>query len=279
MSRKKCGNQGCTFDCYIQYSWNGDVLKKAQEAKAGSADSGICEHCVSGEQKKYSGAGKEIKIGELNAYINGPDGAKSAVIVNHDLFGWTSPNVRAIVDKVAGAGHLVVAADLYRGMEWTHGNDFSPANLGAFFAANPDERVQADILKLCGYFQKKKITQIGIMGFCWGGRQAFNASVNGVVKAAVSFHGGGVSETTCKDVKCPIFIIQASLDNYPPMATVETIKKTLEGMKKEVQLKVFPDVNHGFGIRADSKDKHAVKQAELALQDAMDFLAKKLCKL
>jgi len=170
-----------------------------------------------------------------------------------------------------------VAGDLFRGMVWEHGTDFSPANLGEFFGKNPDERIQADTKKLCGYFmQTKKITQIGIMGFCWGGRQAFLSSTNGLVKAAVSFHGGGVSPDTCKDVKCPVFLIQAAADTYPPMATVEAIKKGLESMKKEVQLKVFEGVNHGFGIRADPKDKHATKQAELALADAMDFLRHKL---
>jgi len=255
------------------------LKKAAQEAKEGSAESGICEHCVSGEQKKYTGAGKEIQFDGLDAYINGPDSAKTAVIVNSDLFGWKAPNARAIVDKVANAGHLAMTVDLFRGMVWEHGTDFSPANLGAFFSANPDERVQADIVKACSYLQKKKISQIGIMGFCWGGRQAFNASTNGLVKAAVSFHGGGVSDKTCKDVKCPVFIIQAGLDNYPSLAVVEGIKKGLEALNKEVQLKVFPDVNHGFGIRADSNDKHATKQAELAFQDAIQFLGKKLSKL
>jgi len=107
-------------------------------------------------KKKYCGAGKEIQIDTLNAYINGREDAESAVVVNHDLFGWKSPNVRAIVDKVASDGHLVIVGDLFRGKLWEHGTDFSPANLGAFFAMNPDDRVQGDIAKLCTYFQKQK---------------------------------------------------------------------------------------------------------------------------
>jgi len=93
MSRRKCGGTGpCTFDCYVQYSWNADILRKAgsggAEIKQGSAASGICSHCVNGVQKPYTGVGKEIQIDKLDAYINGPEDAKSAVIVNHDLFGW-----------------------------------------------------------------------------------------------------------------------------------------------------------------------------------------------
>jgi len=280
MSKKKCGGNGCSFDCYVQYSWNSDILKKsAHEFKEGSAESGICAHCVSGEQKKYGGAGKEIQIDTLNAYINGREDAESAVVVNHDLFGWKSPNVRAIVDKVASDGHLVIVGDLFRGKLWEHGTDFSPANLGAFFAMNPDDRVQGDIAKLCTYFQKQKnITRIGVLGFCWGGRQSYNFSVSGMAKAVVSCHGGGVSEDKCKDVKCPIFLIHASLDTYPTLALLESIKKNLDGLKKECKLKIFPDVNHGFAIRADSKDLNAVKQAELALQDAREFLNKILFK-
>jgi len=208
---------------------------------------------------------------KLDSYINGPDDAKSAVIVNHDLFGWKAAGCRNVVDRVAAAGHLVIMPDLFRGDSWKYGSDFSPTNLTAFFSVNPDARVQEDIKKVCTFLKKKNITQIGIMGFCWGGRAAFNSSVNGMIKAAVSLHGGGVLVETCKDVACPVFFIQAELDNHPPLALVESMKKALEGMKKEAKLKVYPGVNHGFSVRADPSDANAVKQADTAICDAIDF--------
>jgi len=276
MSRRTCSDGKCNFDCYVQYSWNADVLR---QAKAGSPS--VCEKCAVKNEAKNNDKGSEVHYAEIDAYVNGPKGAKSAVILVHDLFGWRMPNARVLADRFAEQGFLAVIPDFYRRNEWTipqNSPEFSMPKVMAFLGSHPDERVQGDLGDTCDWLRKVKgVQKIGAVGYCWGGRAAYYGSMNGKLDCVVSLHGGGVEPSIVKNVKCPIFFGQAELDTHPKTETVVEIQKKLQQVKKEAELKVYKGVNHGFAIRADPTDSVAVKAAEEAFHDTAAYFKKKLC--
>jgi len=117
---------------------------------------GLCESCVCGTTKDYTGKGKVTQIEKIDAYVNGPDDSKTAVLIVGDVFGWEFPNTRLIADKVATAGHLAILADINHGTAWKKGTALSQENFQNYLKNNPDERVQGDLKTLIGHLQKDK---------------------------------------------------------------------------------------------------------------------------
>jgi len=237
---------------------------------------GLCEHCVTGSKKDYAGKGKDIEIDKLPAYSNGPDDAKTAVIVVTDVFGYKFPNVRLVGDKIANAGHLALIPDYLHGNVWE--GDFSMENRQKFMKNNPDDRVQGDIKKTIAWLHDtKKIQSIGIIGFCWGGRQAFDASVNKDIKAVVSLHGGGVTVERANELAAPnILFACGSEDQNPTVSLCEEIQKVLKEAGKNCEVKVWKGMNHGWTMRGDEKDENVRNAANDSHEETIKFLSKHL---
>lgn len=68
--------------------------------------------CKSGFQWDGTPVGKETKLANLPAYVTGTN-KDAAVLVIHDIFGWTFPNIRLLADHYASeAGVTVYVPDL-----------------------------------------------------------------------------------------------------------------------------------------------------------------------
>lgn len=60
-----------------------------------------------GERSHYGCLGHEVQIEYLKAYVcRPPFSTDKAVIVVHDVFGWQFPDIRYIVDLMAGHGYM-----------------------------------------------------------------------------------------------------------------------------------------------------------------------------
>ena len=57
--------------------------------------------CLEGFQWDGVPAGVNTTLGANNAYVTGPADSKAAILVIHDLFGWTFPNIRLLADYYA----------------------------------------------------------------------------------------------------------------------------------------------------------------------------------
>jgi len=236
---------------------------------------GLCEHCATGVVKDYTGKGKEITIADkLACYVNGPDDAKTAVVVFHDIFGFSLPNTRLVCDQIANSGHYVIFPDYFYGNARKPGAPSSPEIHAAFLKANPDERTQADVLKVIKYIKDtKKISNIGFVGFCWGGRQAFTGCSSKDVKVCVSLHGGGITVEQTKSLVVPSFLfVQAGDDKNPTTALVQDIQKALKESGKLAELKIFPGMVHGFTVRGDENDPKVSAASKESIRDTITFL-------
>lgn len=70
------------------------------------------ECCMTGFNWNGKPVGKEGKLGKNDAYIVG-DNKDAAILMIHDVFGWTFPNLRLLADHFAKeANATVYLADL-----------------------------------------------------------------------------------------------------------------------------------------------------------------------
>jgi hypothetical protein len=72
-----------------------------------------CENCKSGFSWNGTPTGTETTIGKNKTYKTGTS-KSAAILIVHDIFGWTFPNLRLLADHFAKeADATVYLADLY----------------------------------------------------------------------------------------------------------------------------------------------------------------------
>jgi len=123
---------------------------------------------------------------EFPGYFNDTAGNSSrAVIVMHDFFGLT-PQVRSVASRLANAGYLAFAPDLYRGR--VAKNRDEAAALAGGLAWN---RVAVELgLVVSTVKQLRPGTRVAALGFAMGGAAALVAAAAvEQLDAAVTFYG------------------------------------------------------------------------------------------
>ena len=78
--------------------------------------------CLRGFQWSGTPIGTETMLGPLRAYVTGPTDSGASLLIIHDLFGWTFPNIRLLADFYAHeVGARVWVPDLYVTVSERHG--------------------------------------------------------------------------------------------------------------------------------------------------------------
>lgn len=222
-----------------------------------------------------SGAGQVEEIAGLKTYVSGPSDSKLAVLLVSDIFGFDAPKLRKLADKVAAAGFYVVVPD------FLHGDPYAPEiaerPLPVWIKDHgPDKGAEA-AKPVIEALRSKGVSSLGAAGFCWGAKVVVELSKHPYVDAAVLLHPSFVSLDDIKAVKVPISVLGAEIDKMSPPELVKQFEEALDA-KPEVDsfVKIFPSVSHGWTVRYDDKDEVAVKSAEEAHKDLIDWFAKHL---
>ncbi|KAJ9696266.1 hypothetical protein PVL29_008481 [Vitis rotundifolia] len=215
-----------------------------------------------------SGAGCVAEIGGLKAYVSGPSDSKLAILLVSDVYGYEAPNLRKLADKVAAAGFYVVVPDFF------YGDPFVPETktIPVWIKAHGTDKGFEDAKPIIAELRSKGINAIGAAGFCWGGKVVVELSKAGHIQAAVLLHPSLVTVDDIKEIKAPIAILGAETDHMSPPELLKQFEEVLS-TKPEVNgyVKIFPGVAHGWSVRYKVEDKEAVKQADEAHQNMMDW--------
>ncbi|CAL4908059.1 unnamed protein product [Urochloa decumbens] len=121
------------------------------------------------------------------------------------------------------------------------------------------------------------MSSVGAAGYCWGGVVVVDLAKAPEIQAAVALHPGPVTVDDIKEVKCPISILGAEIDRITPPELAKQFEQVLaanSGIPHFV--KIFPGVAHGWSVRYSHDDAAAVKSAEEALGDTIDWFNKNL---
>ncbi|EGD81467.1 hypothetical protein PTSG_11848 [Salpingoeca rosetta] len=222
---------------------------------------------------KHEDKGKEIKLGELTAYVSGdPASAKAGVILFYDIFGLKHPQVREICDRFAARGYYVVMPDVFRGDPWTL-EKFPPKDKTEFqaFLKRSNDAAPGDIETVKAHFKEVGLgdKKHGVLGFCWGGKWVVEACADESFGAGLAAHPAFITLDMVKKVHCPIVFCPAGGDvDCAPF--VEHLKKQPWGAKS--QEKRFEDMTHGFcAARGDWSDPNVSEAVHQVLGLGLDL--------
>ncbi|KAI5018449.1 hypothetical protein ZWY2020_043337 [Hordeum vulgare] len=222
-------------------------------------------------------AGELVRdLGGLQAYVTGSRGSTRAIVLASDYFGFEAPKLRKIADQVAEDGYLVVVPDLL------HGDPFSADAKISFqdWLKTHSPVVAAEKTKvLIAALKKQGVSEVGVGGYCWGAKVAVELSKSEEIQVVVISHPSQVTVDDMKEVKHPIEILGAELDQASPPPIVHQFEQALDQNNKiDRFVKIFPGVAHGFACRYDANDAFAVKTAEEARADMLSWFNKYLKK-
>ena len=170
------------------------------------------------------------------------DGPWPGVVAIHEALG-LNDILRRQVDRLARAGYLTLAPDLYsdggaarcvvgtfRALLAGHGKPL--ADIGAARAALRD--------------RDDCTSRIGVIGFCMGGGFALLAAPDGFDAAAVNY---GMLPRHVEDAlagSCPIVASYGRKDPMLPRGTANKLTRTLVELGVEHDVKQYPDAGHAF---------------------------------
>jgi carboxymethylenebutenolidase len=196
--------------------------------------------------------------GPMEAYEALPDGrALGAIIVIQEAFG-LNEHVRDVTRRMATEGYHAIAPALFHrsGGGTAPYDDFS--KVMPLFEGFDDRGVLVDVDATREHLERAgfRDSQIGLVGFCMGGRVSFLVAARRELGAVVGFYGGGI--VTSRRPQLPALIEESAALKAPwlglfgdqdegiPVEDVEKLRTALEGARVPTQVVRYADAEHGF---------------------------------
>jgi carboxymethylenebutenolidase len=207
-------------------------------------------------------------------YLATPDGTDTSggpgVVVLHAWWGLTEP-FRQACDRLAEAGFLALAPDLYRG-KTTASVDEAETLSSAL--NQEEERVRGDIRGAIRYLREHGATSsaVGVIGFSMGGAYALDTSVAlpEEVAAVVLFYATytGLDFAAARAAYLGHF---AENDPFEPTESVAELEQELHAAGKQTTFYTYPGTTHWF-FEPNRTDAYDAAAAALAWDRTLAFL-------
>jgi carboxymethylenebutenolidase len=220
----------------------------------------------------------EVKIpvqdGSIPGYRAMPEtgGPFPTILVVQEIFG-VHEHIKDICRRLAKVGYFAVAPALYA----REGDVVGMTDIKQIMqvvAKVPERQVASDLDATVAWAKstgKADTSKLGIVGFCWGGRQVWlYAAHNPELKAGVSWYGvlqRPKNEMTpdnpidvVQRINAPILGLYGGADPAIPVAQIDEFKSALKAAGKPSEIIVYPDTPHGFN--ADYRPSYRPQQAK-----------------
>lgn len=219
-----------------------------------------------------------VEVGDgtrMDAYCARPQGGgrRPGVLVLQEAFGVTA-HIRDVADRLAREGFVALAPELFHrtapGFEGSY-TDF--AAVKPHYEAVTAETLSADLTAAHAWLLERggvAAGDVAAIGFCMGGRAAFQADAVLPLKAAVSFYGAGIAPLLERAPKLsgPILLMWGGKDKHIPPEQVASVTAALRAAGKPFVNVEFAEADHGF-FNDDRSSFHPASAAQawaLALQ-------------
>ncbi|KAL2919161.1 hypothetical protein HK105_201436 [Polyrhizophydium stewartii] len=261
---------------------------------------GMSECCFRGFLHEGTPTGSVIKVGGLDTYLATPEAGETdkAVVLIHDVFGWSLPNTRLIADRIAkDGGYRVYLPDFFNGdspsREFFEKVFAKPKTMmdrlsttGTMFLGAPSlmmwfgrHKDSVTVPLLDAVFKDLRenhgVKRIGAIGYCWGGRYVVLAAAKGLTDVFVPTHPSGINLD--KDIpltfdKPGLFCMAEKDFTFGPdvAAKAKAMYAAAPGGSK-AEFILYPGTEHGFAVRGDMMDDVARKAALKAVTDQVAF--------
>lgn len=222
------------------------------------------------------------KGGEIPAYRAMPAKGKDfpLLLVVQEIFG-VHEHIRDVCRRLAKLGYMAVAPELYA----RQGDVSKLTDMKEIFAIVekvPDAQVMRDLDDTMSWARKNgaSATQLGITGFCWGGRIVWlYCAHNPMVAAGVAWYGRLEGQTNdlrptfpideAPTLKVPVLGLYGAADTGIPQESVEKMREKLKSATGKSQIIVYPDTPHAFF--ADYRPSYRKEAAEDGWKKLQDW--------
>jgi carboxymethylenebutenolidase len=206
----------------------------------------------------------EVKIpaggGEIPGYRAMPASGMSfpVVLVVQEIFG-VHEHIRDVCRRLAKLGHLAVAPELFARQGDVSKIGDAQEIVSTVVSKVPDAQVMSDLDATVAWAGKTggNVAELGITGFCWGGRIVWlYAAHSPKLKAGVAWYGRLIGPTTelqpknpidiVRDLKAPVLGLYGGADQGIPAESIEQMRAALKAAGKPSEIVVYPDTPHGF---------------------------------
>jgi carboxymethylenebutenolidase len=209
----------------------------------------------------------------LDAYVVQPGvPAKGGLVIVQEIHG-VNAHIRAVADRYADDGFVVVAPALFdrieRGVELRgSGEDMQRAMdlLKSFDIEKGVDDVAAAVQCERCFGNVKKI---GVVGYCLGGTLAWLSAARLPIHAAVGYYGGRIAQYLGERPKAPVMLHFGELDQHIPQSEIDAIAKAYP----EVPIYTYPA---GHGFNRDGSAGYSASCAMRARARTLEFLREHL---
>ena len=183
----------------------------------------------------------------VTAYIAYPERPQPApaVIVIHEIFGM-SDFIRQTTEQLAKDGFVAIAPDL---LSRRGGTPSTPDSARKLIATLNADTVTADLDATRAYLKTLKpvrASEIGVIGFCWGGGQSFRYATNSPgLKAFVVCYGPSPNPADMGKIRAKGLGVYAENDARID-AGLPDAAAAMRAARKDYPYTVYPGVGHGF---------------------------------
>jgi carboxymethylenebutenolidase len=209
----------------------------------------------------------------LDAYVVQPGvPAKGGLVIVQEIHG-VNAHIRAVADRYADDGFVVVAPALFdrieRGVELRgDGEDMQRAMdlLKIFDIEKGVDDVAAAVQCERCFGNVKKI---GVVGYCLGGTLAWLSAARLPIHVAVGYYGGRIAQYLGERPKAPVMLHFGEQDQHIPQSEIDAIAKAYP----EVSIYTYPA---GHGFNRDGSAGYSASCAMRARARTVEFLREHL---
>lgn len=216
--------------------------------------------------------------GSIPAYVVKPAGAaRGAIIVIQEVFG-INPGIRKKTEDWAARGYLAVAPDVF----WRQqpGVDLDPdvpeqfQQAIGFMMKHDFDRGLEDLRAVIAWIRRTQgVARVGLVGYCMGGRIAYQVAANTDIDAAVGYYGVGIDQMLDQagNIRNPLLLHVPTADGFVPPAAQKAMHDGLDAHPK-VTIHDYAGLDHGFADTFGARRNE--EGARLADERTTEFFAR-----
>ena len=214
--------------------------------------------------------------GEGRGYLVVPsslNGKAPTVLVVHENRG-LNPYIKDVARRLAKDGFIAFAPDALHPVGGYPGNDDEGRSLQRSLDR---EKIEQDFIAAAKFIKGHESGngKLGAVGFCFGGYivNMLAAVIPDTLDAGVPFYGTPAAEEIRGNIKCPLLIQLAELDDRVN-ASWPDYEEDLKEAGVDYTMHMYPGANHGF--HNDSTGRYDEENAKLAWQRTIAFFKEHL---
>ena len=228
---------------------------------------------VESERFAYAEVNEEVVYGYFVAPSNMIE-PLPAIIMIHEWWG-LNDNIRAMADRLAGEGYIVLAVDLYGGKTAEYPQDARKLMLEV--VEDPDSA--SDNLRQAYQFVTTAAgaPRVASLGWCFGGGWSLNTAMlfPNELDAAVIYYGQVTAdEDQLRPINAPLLGLFGAEDNGISVESVKEFEATLQRLRKVHDIHIYPGTGHAFANPTGRN--YDADVAEDAWRRTLEFLGQNL---